>query len=90
VPKKIKYFGLSNETSLEKIGLDLFVSRFYTKTVQKAEKYQFSKSSKQKKSAHSINIPKISIHLRLTIYLCDYFRVRKQWLKVEDFEGFLQ
>jgi uncharacterized protein (DUF362 family) len=78
-----KNYGLSNETSLERIGRDLFVSRFYTKTVQKAEKYRFSNSSKQKKSTHYIKIPKIRAHLRLTIYLCDYFKVRKHWLKVE-------
>jgi hypothetical protein len=83
VPKFLKNYGLSNKTSLERIGRGLFVSRFYTKIVQKTEKYRFSKSSKNKKLAHSIKIPKISIHLRLTIYLCDYFKVRKQWLKVE-------
>jgi hypothetical protein len=83
VPKFFKSYCLSNETSLENIGRDLFVSRFYTKTVQKAKKYWFSKSSKQKKSAHIIKITKISSHLRLTIYLCDQFKVRKEWLKVE-------
>jgi hypothetical protein len=39
VPKNEKMYGLSNETSLKNIGRDLFVSRFYTKTVQKEEKY---------------------------------------------------
>jgi hypothetical protein len=38
-PKFVKKYGLSNETSLENIDRDLFVSRFYTKAVQKAEKY---------------------------------------------------
>jgi truncated hemoglobin YjbI len=47
-------FWLSNETSLEKIGRDLFVSRFYTKTEQKAEKIPIFKVIKTKKSAHSI------------------------------------
>jgi hypothetical protein len=66
VPKILKNYGLSNETSLERIGRDLFVSRFYTKTVQKAGKNRFSNSSKQKKSTHYIKIPKIRAHLRLT------------------------
>jgi hypothetical protein len=39
VPKKLTNYGLSNKTSLEKIGPDLYVARFYTKTVQKSEKY---------------------------------------------------
>jgi hypothetical protein len=90
MPKFLKNHLLSNETSLQKIGRDLFVSRFYTLTVQKADKYKFSKSSKRKKSAHSIKIPKISTHLRPTIYFCDSFKVKKQWLEVEFFEGFLQ
>jgi hypothetical protein len=47
VPKNVKNNGLSNETSLERIGRDHFVSRFYTKIVQKTEKYKFSKLSKK-------------------------------------------
>jgi hypothetical protein len=54
VPNFLKNYGLSNESSLERIGRGLFVSRFYTKIVQKTEKYRFSKSSKNKKLAHSI------------------------------------
>jgi hypothetical protein len=54
VPTKLTNYWLSNETYLEKIGWDLFVSRFYTKIEQKSEKYRFSKSSKQKKSAYII------------------------------------
>jgi hypothetical protein len=46
VPKNLKNYGLSNETSLERFDRDLFVSRFYTKIVQKTEKYRFSNSSK--------------------------------------------
>jgi hypothetical protein len=46
VSKILKNYGLSNETSLERIGRGLFVSRFYTKIEQKTEKYRFSKSSK--------------------------------------------
>jgi hypothetical protein len=40
VPKFSKNYGLSNETSLEKIGGGLFVSRFFTvySAEQKAEK----------------------------------------------------
>jgi hypothetical protein len=37
--KKLKKYGLSNETSLKNIGREVFVLRFYTKTVQKAEQY---------------------------------------------------
>jgi hypothetical protein len=39
VPKILNNYWLSNETSLERIGRGLFVSRFYTKIVQKTEKY---------------------------------------------------
>jgi hypothetical protein len=55
VPKNLKTYGLSNETSLKRIDRDVFVYRIYTKIVQKTEKYWFSKSSKNKKLAHSKN-----------------------------------
>jgi hypothetical protein len=49
----------------------------------KSEKMLILKVIKTKNSPHSIKTPKISIHLGLTIYLCNHFKVRKQWLEVE-------
>jgi hypothetical protein len=78
-----KNYGLSNETSLEKIGGGLFVLRFFTVYRAKSGKMWIFKVIKTKISPCSIKTPKISTHLRLTIYLCDHFKVRKQWLEVE-------
>jgi hypothetical protein len=83
VPKFSKFYGLSNETSLEKIGRGLFVSRFYTVYRAKSGEMLIFKVIKTKITPHSIKTPKISSHLRLTIYICDHFKVRKQWLEVE-------
>jgi hypothetical protein len=83
VPKFSKFCGLSKKTSPEKIGQGLYVSRFFTVYRAKSGFYFIFKVIKTKNSPHSIKIPKISIHLRLTIYFCDHFKVRKQWLEVE-------
>jgi hypothetical protein len=83
VPKSSKNYGLSNETSLEKIGGRFFVSLLFTVYRAKSEKMLIFIVIVTKKSPHSIKTPKISIHLRLTIYFCDDFKVRKQWLEVE-------
>jgi hypothetical protein len=59
---------------------------FYTanlyNTGQKAKKLIF-KIIKTKITPHSIKSTKIHTHLRLAIYLCDHFKVKKQWLEVE-------
>jgi hypothetical protein len=39
VPTFLKNYGLSNETSLERIRRGLFVPRFFTKIEQKTETY---------------------------------------------------
>jgi hypothetical protein len=76
-----KNYGLSNETSLEKIGGG-FLFHFFTLFTESG-KMLILKFIETKISPHSIKTPKISIHLRLTIYFCDHFKVRKQWLEVE-------
>jgi hypothetical protein len=83
VPEFSKNYGLLNETSLEKIGGGLFGSRFFTVYRAKNKKKMIFKVIVTKISPHSIKTPKISTHLRLTIYFCDHFKVRKQWLEVE-------
>jgi hypothetical protein len=85
VPKFSKCCGLSNETSLEKIGRRLFVSFFYTVYRAKSGKMFIFKVIDKKNSPNNIKTPKISIHLRLIIYFCDHFQVRKQWLEVKGF-----
>jgi hypothetical protein len=83
VPKFSKLYWLSNETSLEKIGRGLFVPLFYPVYRAKSGIFLVFKVIKTQNSPNSIKTPKISIHLRLTIYFCDHFKVRKQWLQVE-------
>jgi hypothetical protein len=83
VPKFSKFYGLSNETSLKKIGRGLFVSLFFTVYRAKSGKALIFKVVKTKIYPYSIITPKISIHLRLTIYFCDHFKVRKEKLEVE-------
>jgi hypothetical protein len=83
VPKFSKFYGLSNETSHEKIGRGLFVSRFYIVYRAKSGNIVIFKVIKTKNYPHSIKTQKISFHLRLTIYCCDHTKVRKQWLEVD-------
>jgi hypothetical protein len=83
VQKFSQFYGLSNATSLEKIGRGLFVSRFYTVYRAKSGKMLIFKVIKTKITPHSIKTQKISSHLRLTIYICNHFKVRKQWLEVK-------
>jgi hypothetical protein len=83
VPKFSKFSGLSNETSLEKIGRGFLFHFFYTVYRAKSGKMLILKVIKTKNYPHSIKTPKICIHLRLTIYFCDHFKVWKQWLEVE-------
>jgi hypothetical protein len=64
-------------------GGGLFVSRFFTVYRAKSGKKLIFKVIVTNNSPHSIKTPKISIHLRLTIYFCDHFKVRKQWLEVD-------
>jgi hypothetical protein len=56
------------------VGIFLF-SVFTLKQYKKRENIDFQ-SHQKKKSATIIKIPKISSHLRLTIHLCDQFKVR--------------
>jgi hypothetical protein len=61
----------------------LFGSHFFTVYRAKSKKMMIFKVIVTKISPHSIKTPKISTHLRLTIYFCDHFKIRKQWLEVE-------
>jgi hypothetical protein len=49
----------------------------------KSGKMMIFKVIKTKITPHSIKTLKTSSHLRLTIYICDIFKVRKQYLEVE-------
>jgi hypothetical protein len=60
VPKFSKFYGLSNETSLEKIGRGLFVALFYTVYRAKSGKMLILYVIKTKNSPHSIKTPKIA------------------------------
>jgi hypothetical protein len=60
VPKFSKFYGLSNASSLEKIGRRLFVSRFYTVYRAKSRKMFIFKAIKTKISSHSIKRQKLA------------------------------
>jgi hypothetical protein len=67
---------------LSKKLVGIFLSHVFTlKQFIKQKNIDFQ--SIKKKLAHSIKIPKISMHLRLTIYLSDHLMVKKHGLKVE-------
>jgi hypothetical protein len=82
VPKCSFLYRLSNGTSLEKKLVGSFLCYVFTlKTGIK--QYKMRENVDFQSDQNSIKSPKIRIHLRLTIYLCDHFGVRKQWLEAE-------